>query len=48
MIGMDPGAVPEPAGYSSPPSPGGSAIMDEVKEMVALTILSNLLLHQSL
>ena len=41
MIVMDPGAVPEPAEYSSPPSPGGSVIMgeEEVKEMVALTTL---------
>ena len=47
MIGMDPGAVPEPAEYSSPSSPGGSAIMgeEEVKEMAALTVLSNFLFN---
>ena len=45
MIGMDPGAVPEPAEYSSPPSPGGSAIMgeEEVREMAALTASSSFL-----
>ena len=46
MIGMDPGAVPEPAEYSSPPSPGGGAIMgeEEVREIAALNALSSFLL----
>ena len=43
MFGMDPSAVPEPAEYSSPPSPRSNAGMDEdqVKEMVASIILFN-------
>ena len=48
MIGMDPGAVPEPAEYSSPPSPGGGAIMGEkeVREIAALNALSSFLYNR--
>ena len=38
MFMMDPSAVPEPAAYSTPPSPRSNAAMDDdqVKEVVAL------------
>ena len=38
MFMMDPSAVPEPAAYSTPPSPRSNAEMgeDQVKEVVAL------------
>ena len=42
MFGMDPGAVPEPAEYSSPPSPRSNAGMgeEEVINLEALIVIA--------
>ena len=42
MFGMDPGAVPEPAEYSSPPSPRSNTRMEEeeVIDVAALIVIT--------
>ena len=50
MFGMDPGAVPEPAEYSSPPSPRSNAGMGEeevieVPALIEMIQFKNIVLH---